>query len=463
MPTSRLIRLGACLAALAAFVHCGSDEAPPSIACSPGQQGCAAAGGGGSADGGASSGGGASTSTGGKTSVGGAGASGGKTSTGTTGGSTSAGGTGSPSGGTTTTTTGGTHSGGGSSTSGGTRPTGGGTATGGTNPGGGSATGGTRPTGGGTSTGGTNPGGGSATGGTQGNTGGASSTGGTTEPRKDAGGKELASPGDKTSTPSDYLNLGDIRLLANRWGSDELNCSGTSLSVFVNTDKSLGWTINRPVCDTTGKEGKSSGEHPDYPEVEFGIHPFGIGNSLATSPDFSSTTLLPRQIKDLTSATVKIDNMSFALQGQQSWNMNFEFWLSQNDPTTANSGVYAELIAFWGWENGRWPCDVALGSQTASSGGKTYKLCHQSDTWADGKWRYYQFWDQNGPSTNFNGTVDIKALLDWLVNNHGYSKDLWLTRIEVGTEIDDNTGGTVTMKNISFEVNGTSKSVELAE
>ncbi|MBN1606036.1 MAG: hypothetical protein JW940_05355 [Polyangiaceae bacterium] len=453
MPKTRLIRLGACVATLFSIVHCGSGEAPS----------LAGVGGSSSHDGGSSSGGasgassstGSTSSTGGKTSAGGSNSTGGKTSSGATGGDVS------PSGGRST-TTGGTHSGGGTSTTGGTSSAGGGP-TGGTRPtgGGSSTTGGTRPTGGSTSTGGTPSGGGTSTGG-QGNTGGETATGGTSEPRKDAGGKELASPGDKTSTPSDYLNLGDIRLLANRWGSDELGCGGTQLEVFVNTDKSIGWSINRGVCDTTGKDGLSSGEHPDYPEVEFGIHPFGIGNSLATSPDFSSTTLLPRQVKDITSATVKVDNMSFALQGQQSWNMNFEFWLSQNDPTTANSGVYAELIAFWGWQAGRWPCDETLGGRTASSGGKTYKLCHQSDQWADGKWRYFQFWDQGGPSTNFSGTVDVKALLDWLVSNYGYSKDLWLTRIEVGTEIDDNTGGTVNIKNIAFEVNGTSKTLELA-
>ena len=34
--------------------------------------------------------------------------------------------------------------------------------------------------------------------------------------------------------------------------------------------------------------------------------------------------------------------------------------------------------------------------------------------------------------------------------------------IEVGSEIDDNTSGSVTVKNITFEVNGTSKTIELA-
>ena len=122
-----------------------------------------------------------------------------------------------------------------------------------------------------------------------------------------------------------------------------------------------------------------------------------------------------------------------------------------------------------GWQADRWPCgdDNTLGNEyqgiSVSAGSKSYDLCHQSDTWADGRWRYTQFWMQGGPSTNFSGTVDIKAMLDWVVSNKGYSRDLWVTRIEVGSEIDDNTSGTVTVRDLTFEVNGQSRSIRLAE
>ena len=70
---------------------------------------------------------------------------------------------------------------------------------------------------------------------------------------------------------------------------------------------------------------------------------------------------------------------------------------------------------------------------------------------------------QGGPSRSFSGRVDIKAFLDWVVSTRGYSRDLWLTRIEVGSEIDDNTSGTVTVRDLTFEVNGQSRSIRLAE
>jgi hypothetical protein len=42
-------------------------------------------------------------------------------------------------------------------------------------------------------------------------------------------------------------------------------------------------------------------------------------------------------------------------------------------------------------------------------------------------------------------------------NYSGFSTSMWLTRIEVGTEVDDNTQGSATLKNLTFEINGVSK------
>jgi len=53
-------------------------------------------------------------------------------------------------------------------------------------------------------------------------------------------------------------------------------------------------------------------------------------------------------------------------------------------------------------------------------------------------------------------------MLTWVMNAYsGFSGDYWLTRIEVGTEVDDNTSGEAKIKGLTFEINGTSKSIEL--
>ena len=362
------------------------------------------------------------TSNGGAVSSAGASASAGTTSSG---GTLGAGGASSASG---------TTSAGGSAGSGGTSFPGGSSATGG----GGSSKGGSSGSGGTTSSGGTSSGGGMSTGGSG--------------AIVDKNGVPLAKPGDSKTASREYLNLGDFRLLLNKWGSDELHCN-TTMKVFANSDKSFGWSFDRGACG--GNKTK-----PDYPEIEFGIHPFGMGSSLATTPSFSSTTVLPLQIKDIMSASVTLDSLNATIQKGTTWNVDFELWLSQRNPVTdASPGVYAELIAFWGWKDD-WACDKS-GSVTA--GDKSYSLCHQDDNWANGQWRYYQLRASSGSSQSFTGKVDVKALLEWLVNNYGFSRDLWVTRFEVGSEIDDDTAGSVTLKNITFQVNGASKSAQFGQ
>lgn len=435
MHKSKLMRFSSSLTPLALpwllLVHCGTEKNGDTN-CEPGEPGCVASGGSGPSGAG-------STSTGGTVSTGGTSATGGTTATG---GMTANGGTSATGG---TTTTGGTTAAGGMGATGGTTVANGGSvSTGGSN-----ATGGTVSNGGTNATGGTTSTGGMAgTGATN-----AGSSGGGSGPIADQNGIPLAKPGDMKTVSREYLNLGEMRLIVNKWGSDELNCN-TDMSVFVNNDRSVGWTFNRQMCG-------GGGAKPDYPEIEFGVHPFGAGNVLETTPPFSSTTLLPLQIKDLMSASAQIENFSLQLQSAVSWNISFEFWLSERNPLTdPNPGVHAELIVFWGWQNGRWPCDK---SGDVSSAGKTYHLCHQDDQWADGKWRYFQFWDRGGPNMNFSGTFDVKPFLEWLVNNYGYSRDLWVTRFEIGSEIDDHTSGTGTVRNVTFEVNGATRAIQLGQ
>lgn len=328
----------------------------------------------------------------------------------------------------------------------------------------------------GTVTGGSSSTGGSGTGGSGNNTstGGTSSAGGTSSTAGSGGaanpnapdmmGKTNAKPGDKTSTKLDYLKMGEMRLINNNWGSVAWNCTDKSpSSVYINSDKSFGWSFDRPDCDTG-----NTNQKPDFPEIEFGIHPFGLGSSEATSPNFSSTTLLPKQVKDITSATVTIDGLNITLSSEGSWDLTFELWLSTKDPATTqgNAGVHSELMTFWGWQNKRWPltgengagpqCDIGC-TNGLSAGTKSYDLIVQKNSWGSG-WKYFQFRGTDGSQKSFNGNVDVKKLLDYLVQKGGATQDMYLTRLEVGSEIDDLTKGSVSMKNITFEINGEKRS-----
>lgn len=396
-----------------------------------------------------------------------------------TGGDTSTGGT---------TGTGGANSSGGTiGTTGGTTGKGGSTGTGGSvSTGGTTGNGGSPATGGTTGNGGTTGTGGSpATGGSSG-TGGTPGTGGMTT-TTDPGGVPLATlssgclsgkPPTGPTPPSSpyYFNLGDIRLINNQWGSDALNCSGTQQSVCINSDGTIGWKFDRPTCG--GKRAD-----PDFPEVEFGVAPFGNQSSLLTTPTYSSTTLLPIQISSLNTATLGLSGYTTNITSTLSssyWDGNFEFWISREDPTkNADAGVYAEIIMFMNYEPNRtnssaggWTCDH---SGTVAAGSYTFNLCHQADNWSNNQWRFFNFnlsgATSNATNTPANGTADIKAILSWVMSNYAnstassgggagsFSNSMYLTRIEVGTEVDDDTAGSVKISNLSFNINGTTKGI----
>ena len=346
---------------------------------------------------------------------------------------------------------------------------------------------GTAGRGGTTGTAGTSATGTAGTTGTAGNTG----TGGA---MVDMGGVPLAKPGDMTSQSGKYLNLGDMRLINNRWGSDALNCSGTQQSVCVTSTKTLGWTFNRGGC------GETNHSDPDFPEIEFGVAPFGMTSPLLTTPNFSSTTLLPIQISAINSASVTLSSFDLSFTSATYWDANFEFWISKEDPTkNPDAGVYAEVIIFLGWETNRqngatgaggWACSVP-GSSGPVSAGESLTLCHQRDDWGGSNntyWRFFNFVVGNGSDSNSSmaignsgsgQTFDIKAILSWIMSNYQnptttgldpakgnataqFSSSMWLTRIEVGTEIDDSTAGQAKIGsstgNVIFEINGTTRS-----
>ncbi len=254
----------------------------------------------------------------------------------------------------------------------------------------------------------------------------------------------------------DYFVMGETRLINNNWGARELNCNA-SYEIFVNADKTFGWKWDRNTTKCGGSATK-----PDYPEVEFGIHPFGKNKALVTSPDYSSTTLLPIQVKDVTSASVTIDSMNINPTGDINWNMNFEMWFTTEHPVTGNHmGAYAETMNWFGWDSQQytWP-DNGTASLDA---GLQFKLGHKEDAWPPNQspqWKYRQ-WRLTSSTRNFSGTVDVKKILDHHVNNEGWPNTLWISRLEVGTELDDGSAGTVTIKNITFEVNGQKRSTEI--
>ncbi|HWP08708.1 MAG TPA: hypothetical protein VNN72_23360 [Polyangiaceae bacterium] len=288
----------------------------------------------------------------------------------------------------------------------------------------------------------------------QGGTGGTGGMGGSST-TKDSMGVPLAAPGEAKTGLGEFLNLGDMRLVNDRTGSWAQGCEATT-SVFTNADRTVGWDFNRGNCVGDGD--------PDFLGIEFGIHPFAQDSTLTSAPDYSSTTLMPVQLKNIQSASVTVDSLRIMLNEQApNFLLGFRVWLSLHDPKTNPSpAVSDELVVLWGWA-GRLAC-----GQTATivSGGKSYDLCQDDSAygWQGVTWRYREFRLQSGPVTSFSGAFDIKALLNWIIaTDPAYSTDHWVTRFEIGTELGDSTSGSANVKDVTFELNGDSRSITLAE
>ncbi|MGL1901207.1 MAG: hypothetical protein OCC49_03650 [Fibrobacterales bacterium] len=266
------------------------------------------------------------------------------------------------------------------------------------------------------------------------------------------------------SKDSDWarVHMGDIELFRNTWGSELLKCD-SDYEIFVDAEYRFGWEFDRGACQPSHPHNT-----PDYPEIEIGASPFNNSDRTA-SPTRSSTAILPLQVKNIMSATITIDSLAIDLEKSKSWNVNFEMWLTKYDPTTTNQPQpKVELMTFWGWHSGRWKCDRSKMESkfgtgiTLDAGTEKYTLCHQDDSWGSGDWKYYQFRADDGSMNEFTGVLDVKVALDWLVTTAGISDEYWVTRFEIGSEIGDDTKGTVIIKDVVFEVNGSVRTPQFA-
>lgn len=234
------------------------------------------------------------------------------------------------------------------------------------------------------------------------------------------------------------LHLGEIFLETNEWSdTNQTTC------IFLDKDGTFGIEWERGATGT---------EHiPNYPKAEIGIGPWNADGD----PKNSSSALLPIKLKDLKSASMTLDVTTITTTNH-GWNLAFELWLSDADPTKGKAGPKAELMVFLGNYPKYWPWEPKGG--TFSDGHNTYRLWESSDEWQN--WGYYRQW-RIGNTTgiaHFNGTVDIYAFLKHHMEEDGWDENLWLTRFEIGNETYQHSGGVTRFKALSFEVNGETRS-----
>jgi hypothetical protein len=208
----------------------------------------------------------------------------------------------------------------------------------------------------------------------------------------------------------------------------------------------------------------SWGSPPNYPELEFGVNPWGKVDPSVTTPAVSTTDLLPMQFKNMHSASMTVNVDANIMQPIGEWDLAYEMWLSPDDPTKGPTNPEYEIMVFFGNVATYYPttpmCDSLVDNipcgQQVESAGNSYTLFFSSTQWSGPPaYNYMQFRDSaNSSGGTFNGTLDIYKFLQ-LVNPPG---DLWVTRFELGTEAYVNTQGSTNITSVSFEVNGTTES-----
>jgi hypothetical protein len=223
--------------------------------------------------------------------------------------------------------------------------------------------------------------------------------------------------------------------------------------MFLNSDSSFGWTWNR---------GGTGGTNPNYPEIEFGVNPWGY-NMYGDLTSISTTDLLPMQLQDIHSASMTVDVNANIMTPSLTWNLAFEMWLSPADPTKGSTNPTFEIMVFLANQSMYYPttptCDTTAtayhcGSQV-TDGSINYTLYYASENWGGPPaYTYIQYRNSiNGGNGQFNGKLDIYKFLQ-AVNP---PSNMYLTRFELGTETYKGAQGSTTIKNISFEVNGTTE------
>lgn len=232
------------------------------------------------------------------------------------------------------------------------------------------------------------------------------------------------------------LNLGEMHLLTNEW-TDPL----ADTCVFLDMAGRFGWKWTR---GATGAGDNPT--YPNYPELEFGINPWN-----SKGIDKSTTTLLPLQLKDITSASMTVDVHTDVGGNNKGWNLAFELWLSDKDPRLGPASPKGEIMVFLSNAPDYYPTAPET-QETLNDGIHTYKLYVSSDNW--GSWGYYRQYRLDTHDGKYNGKLDIGAFLEHYVNDEHWDGDLWVTRFELGNEVYQNSAGTTTFKSVSFEVNG---------
>jgi hypothetical protein len=214
------------------------------------------------------------------------------------------------------------------------------------------------------------------------------------------------------------LSFGDhYKVINNMWGQDG---SGTQ-NIWTSDDGKAGWKWN---WNSTSSSIKS------YPAVVYGQRPWDSG---------STTSNLPIQLSSLNGLTVSYD---VEIENTARHNLAFDIWLSPQLSDLSNTRSYEIMIWTDVKAGGSLGDFVPIGYPnpvaTLTMDGIEYKLF--SGDGHDGNFRVLSFikselLDSEQDGTGLAETIDVKAFIDYLIDNNYVADNEYLLDFEFGTEI----------------------------
>lgn len=212
-----------------------------------------------------------------------------------------------------------------------------------------------------------------------------------------------------------FIEFGSRRLVTNLWGAPaEENISPSENCVFRDYDGIFGWTWNRTVPVAFPGENITT---PIYPSVGTGTDPWGA---------YSTSKYLPVRIMNISSFTLEVSYQYSTLPApSDSTNLAYDIWITDTDRPDRHTPK-KEFMIWLNRLNVPMPENKRL--EDVSDGYATYRQ------YAIGNYTAFIL-DAPPRSGIIYQKVNPKKLIDYLVAKGDLSGDLWISKIDLGSEV----------------------------
>ncbi|SMC34675.1 GH12 family glycosyl hydrolase domain-containing protein [Moheibacter sediminis] len=214
----------------------------------------------------------------------------------------------------------------------------------------------------------------------------------------------------------------NFSLINNKWGVYKIK-SGNYTQCIYHKDGIFGWEWDAP--------SKSYGVL-GYPELWLGTSAWGLKSEIKQPNYF-------KKLDELKTLKAEFDTKITATD--KKYNLAFDIWL-HSESTVAKENIAVELMV---WEDYNKFKSHGKKKETIRTSFGTYDMLYgiMKKPEINSKWIYIAFIRTDKRTT---GKINLKELLDFLIQKNYISSDLYISSIEFGTEVLNSKGNIIINK-----------------